>query len=45
MLMTITLFKQKKVDPETLFALRWKKPQNIDVYIERSGSRYFAKGH
>ena len=37
------LRKDKRVDPDVLFALQWKKPSNIDVVIEETDTGYFAK--
>lgn len=33
----------KRVDQDVLFALQWKKPKSIEVFIEKSDHGYFAK--
>lgn len=34
---------RKKVDPDVLFALKWKKPSTIKVFIKYTNGSYFAK--
>lgn len=36
------LLGKKRIDPDVLFALEWKKPSKITVRIERAGNGYFA---
>lgn len=43
MLMLEKIFGRNKVDTDTLFALRWKKPNTIKVIIKKSDNGYFAK--
>lgn len=37
------LFQKKHVDQDVLFALKWKKPQTIEVMIRKTDDGYFAK--
>lgn len=37
------LFNHQKFDQDELFALRWKKPDGIEVFIKKSDNGYFAK--
>lgn len=43
MLMLQKLVSRKTVDPDVLFALKWKKPDTLQVYIQRTDEGYFAK--
>lgn len=34
---------RNKLDNETLYALQWKKPANVEIILEKSDAGYFAK--
>ena len=38
-----SLLGRNRVDPDVLFALKWKKPSEIKVFIQKSDLGYFAK--
>jgi hypothetical protein len=37
------IFSRNKVDADILFALKWKKPNTIQVIIKKTDQGYFAK--
>ncbi len=43
MLMLNKLLSRGRVDPDVLFALKWKKPDTIQVFIKKTEDGYFAK--
>lgn len=45
MLMISEFFSRfdKRIDPDVLFALSWKKPSTIQVRIQQTDNGYFAK--
>lgn len=43
MIMFNSLFGNKRIDQDVLYAMEWKKPSNIQVYLEKADGGYFAK--
>lgn len=37
------IFGSRKVDHDVLYALQWKKPERVEVYLEKTQNGYFAK--
>lgn len=38
-----SLLNRKRIYHDVLFALKWKRPANIEVYIQKTEDGYFAK--
>jgi predicted RNase H-like HicB family nuclease len=41
--MLMNIFRSRAVDPDTLYALSWKKPSGVEVIIKKSSTGYFAR--